>query len=315
MEAQHLTNKRIINFLNKGHTLLLDGGLSNQLEEQGFDLNSALWSADLLMKQPHAIIEAHKHYLNAGAQCLITASYQATVAGFKSIGLSDEQAKALIISSVQLAKRAVDEFVEDNPSTEKPFIAASIGPYGASLADGSEYHGDYNVSDEVLKAHHQAQIALLATTTADLFACETIPSLQEARVLKALLEKEMKPAWLSFSCKNGKQLNDGIRIEDCVKEFSHTNTPFALGINCTNPKYIVELIERIKNTCPDKFIVVYPNSGENYDPQYKTWHGTSTPNECGQAAKDWLQAGAHILGGCCRMGPKHIASIKRTLNL
>jgi len=314
MNKPLFTNHRIINFLNKGNKLLLDGGLSNQLEDQGFDLNNKLWSANLLLSQPRAIVDAHLHYLKSGAQCLITASYQATVSGLVNSGLTKQQAFELIISSVKLAQQAVDEYLLEQPSIERPFVAASIGPYGASLADGSEYHGNYGVSDEVLKSHHQAQLTLLAQTDADILACETIPSLQEALVLKELLIKETKPAWLSFSCKNGQQLNDGTPIEECVKEFNKGFNPIALGVNCTNPKYIVELIKRIKSTCPDKFIVVYPNSGEEYDANSKQWHGTASPSECGIASETWLKAGATIVGGCCRMGPQHISSIKAALN-
>jgi len=305
---------RIFNFLNEGKKLLSDGGMSNQLESQGFDLNNDLWSAHLLLSHSRAIVDAHLYYLNAGAQCLITASYQATVSGLIQSGLNEQQAGDLIISSVLLAQQAIDEFMLNNPHTERPFVAASIGPYGASLADGSEYHGNYGVNDEVLKTHHQAQLTFLAQTNADLFACETIPSLQEARILKELLEKQMKPAWLSFSCRNGQQLNDGTPIEECVKEFNHSVNPIALGVNCTNPKYIVELIKRIKSTCPEKFVVVYPNSGEDYDPISKTWHGTASPSECGHASISWLNAGANIIGGCCRMGPQHISSIKQAMN-
>ena len=313
MNSPSFKNLRILNFLNEGKTLLLDGGMSNQLEDQGFDLNNELWSAHLLLSQPRAIVDAHLHYLNAGAQCLITASYQATVSGLIQSGLNEQQAGELITSSVSLAQQAIDEFLIKNPNTERPFVAASIGPYGASLADGSEYHGKYGVNDEVLRDHHQAQITLLAQTNADLLECETIPSLQEARILKELLEKQIKPAWLSFSCKNGQQLNDGTPIEECVKEFNNTVNPIALGINCTNPKYIVELIKRIKSACPEKLIVVYPNSGEDYDANSKAWYGTSSPSECGHASVSWINAGADIIGGCCRMGPQHISSIKRAM--
>ncbi|NMP15611.1 homocysteine S-methyltransferase [Thalassotalea sp. Y01] len=308
-----LKDHRIIEFLNQGNTLLLDGGMSNQLEEQGFDLNNSLWSAQLLLSAPTAIVAAHLHYLKSGAQCVITASYQASVAELTKLGLSENQASDLIVSSVTLAQHAVEQFMQLNPDAMRPFVAASIGPYGASLADGSEYHGNYGVSDEVLKTHHQTQMSLLTQTDADMLACETVPSLQEARVLTELLNKQTKPAWLSFSCKNGQQLNDGTPIEECVAALRDSANPIAFGVNCTNPTYMVELIERIKSVCNDKFIVVYPNSGEDYDAQSKTWHGTATPNECGLASEQWLNAGANIIGGCCRMGPKHIASIKAAL--
>lgn len=329
MRTPSINKSRVVNYLNAGKPLLLDGGMSNQLEDQGFDLNNALWSAHLLVSDPDAIVQAHLHYLNAGAQCLITASYQASLDGLMQVNfpshsseadtsenyLSKDQAIDLIFSSVSLAEQAVNQFCLENANALRPFIAASIGPYGAYLADGSEYNGNYGVSDEVISDHHQAQIAILEKTGADMLACETVPSIQEARVLKSLLEKTSMPAWLSFSCMNGKQLNDGSPIEKCVALFSDSSNPIALGVNCTNPKYMVELIERIKSVCPNKFIIVYPNSGEDYDASNKTWHGTATPSECGNASQHWLNAGANIIGGCCRMGPEHIISIKNHLAL
>ena len=314
MNTSCMNNSRLVAHLSKGKKLLLDGGMSNQLEDQGFDLNNALWSAHLLLSQPEAIVEAHRHYLDAGAQCLITTSYQASISGLINTGLTQDEAVKLIISSVTLAQQAVNEYCLNNPTKERPFVAASVGPYGAYLADGSEYNGHYNVTDDVLRKHHKAQISILSKTDADLMACETVPSLQEALVLRELLAKEVMPAWISFSCKNGQQLNDGTPIEDCVELFKGTANPVALGVNCTNPKYIVELVQRIKAVCPEKFIVVYPNSGEDYDATTKTWHGTATPGECGHASEHWLNAGANIIGGCCRMGPEHISSIKNVLD-
>lgn len=329
MHSSSINESRIVTYLKTGKPLLLDGGMSNQLEDQGFDLNNALWSAHLLVSEPDAIVQAHLHYLKAGAQCLITASYQASIDGLMQANLlthsanadvndnhlSKEKAVELIRSSVTLAEQAVNQFCKDNPTSLRPFVAASIGPYGAYLADGSEYNGNYGVSDEIISDHHQAQIEVLEKTGADILACETVPSIQEARVLKSLLEKTSMPAWLSFSCMNGKQLNDGTPIEECVAIFRDSDNPIALGVNCTNPKYMVELIERIKSACPNKFIIVYPNSGEDYDASNKTWHGTATPSECGSASKQWLNAGANIIGGCCRMGPEHIISIKKQLAL
>jgi len=314
MFKEQIKSSHIYRYLTNNKVLLLDGGLSNQLESQGFNLNSELWSADLLISQPSAIVQAHKHYLAAGAQCLITASYQATISGFMKIGYTEEEAKLILLSSIDLALKAIDEFSCENPKLkDNLFVAASVGPYGASLADGSEYHGNYGVDDEVLLRHHRKQISLLANSSADILACETIPSLQEALVLKKLLSAETKPAWISFSCKNGQQLNDGTPIEECVEAFTESHNPIALGVNCTNPKYVEELLQRIKQTCPTHFIIGYPNSGEDYDATTKSWHGTSTPHECGVASKHWLQAGANIIGGCCRMGPQHIASIKKAL--
>ena len=196
----------------------------------------------------------------------------------------------------------------------KPLIAASIGPYGAFLADGSEYHGDYGVSDETLREFHLDRIRLLDRSNADFFACETIPSFQEAKVLAEILKQSNKSAWLSFSCKDELHLNDGTNIEECVSFFAGHPKVFAVGVNCTAPKYISGLIKSIKTRSGTKKIVVYPNLGEAYNAESKTWFGLADPNLFLTMAKEWIELGTDILGGCCRIGPDHIRYISRYLN-
>lgn len=300
--------------LRSGRGIILDGGLSNQLEQQGFDLNNPLWSAVLLKQQPAAIIEAHRHYLEAGADCIITASYQASIPGFEAIGISREEASRLITLSVSLAQTAIEEYLKKTPDCQqRPMVAASIGPYGAALADGSEYRGNYAIGDDKLREFHQQRLQLLDQTDADILACETIPSMQEARVLHGLLLSVKTDAWFSFSCRDGQHLNDGTSIEEAVGLFSGHPKVLAIGVNCTAPQYMEEIIGRIHRVLPDKAIIVYPNSGEQYDPDTKNWHGISSPGETARAAISWSRAGATIIGGCCRMGPSHIREIKQQL--
>lgn len=300
--------------LASGAPIILDGGLATELEAQGHDLGSDLWSAELLRHKPQAIINAHRAYFDAGANCTISASYQASKAGFMARGLSAGEAKALILKSVELAITAREEFLAANPDIEiGPFVAASIGPYGACLADGSEYTGNYNIDDASLIEFHQERLHWLDNSGADVLACETIPSLQEAKVLHALLELSKTPSWIAFSCKDGKHLNDGTPIKDCATLFAGHSRVKAIGVNCTSPVYINALITEIKQITPRQNIVVYPNSGEVYDASNNSWHGTATPIECGHAARTWLEHGANIIGGCCRMGPAHIKEIKRNL--
>jgi len=297
------------NILQLKKVIVLDGGLSNQLESQGFDLNNTLWSASWLRDNEAEIIKAHRLYLEAGADCIITASYQASEKGFIAQGIESDVALKLISKSVALAQQAVDEYLLSNKSDFRPLVAASIGPYGACQADGSEYHGEYGISDNELLAFHQTRLQLLDKTNADIIACETIPSFQEARVLHNLLLSVDTPAWVSFSCKNEYQINDGTLLEKVVQLFSEHPNVLAIGINCTAPEYITDLINVIKQYARDKVIVVYPNSGEKYDPVNKHWRGISSPESCGVAAISWVEAGARIVGGCCRMGPEHIREI------
>ena len=293
------------------YPLLIDGGLSNVLESNGHDLNNKLWSAQLLETDPEAIIQAHCAYLVSGAQCITTASYQASVQGFMEMGRDQKASEALLLNSVELAEKAIERALTLGHINTKPLVAASVGPYGAFLADGSEYRGDYGVSEEVLKEFHADRIRLLDNSNADIIACETIPSFKEAKVLGGLLNQTNKPSWISFSCKNGKQLNDGTAIDECVSLFAEHRKVFAVGVNCTAPKHVSALIIAIKNKCGSKKIVVYPNSGEAYNAKSKTWMGTSDPELFTRMAEEWIALGADIIGGCCRIGPDHIGAIRQ----
>ena len=300
--------------LAQDRPIILDGGLGTELDRRGYDISTPLWSAELLMNNPRAIKDIHRAYLDAGAQCITCASYQASIAGFAAMGLSPEQARELFVKSVDLAKSAVGEFLQQNPDCGyQPLVAASIGPYGAYLADGSEYNGDYGVDDQTLLEFHRQRLIWLDATAADVLACETIPSFQEARVLCQLLEKVNTPAWLSFSCRDERNLNDGSRLRQVVALFEQLPGVVAIGVNCTAPQYIQSLIGEIKAASWTRAIVVYPNSGEGYDADDKVWYGTETPLECAVAARGWYQAGAKIIGGCCRMGPAHVREIATEL--
>jgi len=284
--------------------------LATELEARGIDLSSELWSAKILREQPEAIRAAHLAYFEAGAECTISASYQATQGALMNLGMSAAEADALMVRSVDLAREAREVFMASRaPGTEPPLVAASVGPYGASLADGSEYTGQYNVDDETLMAFHGDRLNLLDGSGADLLACETIPSLQEAKVLHALLETTILPAWVSFSCKDGQHLNDGTLIRDCARLFAGHPRVKAIGVNCSSPVYINSLINEIRDEESGLAVVVYPNSGETYDAEGNCWHGTATPLECGVAAGAWWESGASVVGGCCRMGPEHILEI------
>ncbi len=291
------------------YPLLLDGGLSNQLESQGCNLDQPLWTAKILQTDPEAIVQAHLAYLEAGAQCIITASYQATIAGFIKIGIHPEEAKKLILKSVDLAGIAIERYQRIHPEKNKKYIAASIGPYGAFLADGSEYTGDYGLTDEELMDFHESRIALLDRSKADFLACETIPSYQEAKVLAEILSKCRKMAWMTFSCKNEKYINDGTSIEKCIELLNEHPQIFALGVNCTKPSYISDLIIRIKAHCKMKKVVIYPNSGEPYSVKMKSWVRPREAQFSTDLVKEWLRLGAEIVGGCCRVGPEQIAEI------
>lgn len=280
------------------------------LEKFGCDLNHKLWTAKLIQSNPELILKAHMAYLQAGATCITSAGYQATVEGFMELGENKSQARKLLLRSVDLALKARDLFVLKNQIDTPIYVSASMGPYGAFLADGSEYRGNYKITEQQLRLFHASRIELLASSGADFFAFETIPSIVEVKVLASLLKVTSKPSWISFSCKNELYMNDGSKISDAAKIIANHPTVFAIGVNCTAPKYISKIIKTIKMAAPNKKIIVYPNSGEVYHSKSKSWLGMSHPAAFEKMAIEWNEIGADIIGGCCRIGPEYIDKIK-----
>ncbi|BBH18763.1 homocysteine S-methyltransferase YbgG [Paenibacillus baekrokdamisoli] len=292
--------------------MVLDGALSTELERRGCNLNDSLWSAKILMENPKIIGQVHTDYFAAGADCAITSSYQATIDGYIKHGLSEAEAVRLIQTSVHIAVQARDDFwngLEDKTSRPQPIVAASVGPYGAYLADGSEYRGDYKLNEQELMEFHRPRIKALIAAGADILACETIPCMLEARAIAALL-KEFPGvyAWISFSAKDELHVSNGERIADCAEWLDKHDQVAAIGVNCTSPKYVPSLINEISRQTK-KPILVYPNSGEHYDASTRDWQGATYGESFSCSARSWYDQGAQLIGGCCRTNPDDIHSI------
>lgn len=300
-------------FLEHQGVLILDGGLATELEARGCDLSDELWSARLLLDDPDLIRQVHYDYLAAGADCIISASYQATIPGLMRRGLREAEAAALLTRSVELAQQARDDFWAEPANRAgrlRPLVAASVGPYGAALADGSEYRGDYDLSEDELAAWHRPRWRVLAQSGADLLACETIPSYREALALRRLIEETPQtPVWVSFSARDGDHISDGTPLTVCVAVVEGVEQVVAVGVNCTAPRYIPSLIEAAR-AATTKPLVVYPNSGERYDATGRGWVGESDPAEFGTYSREWRKLGAALIGGCCRTKPAHIRQIR-----
>ncbi|MHC3469744.1 homocysteine S-methyltransferase [Streptomyces sp. 7R007] len=287
-------------------TVVLDGGMSNQLESAGHDLSDELWSARLLAERPEAITEAHLAYFEAGADVAITASYQATFEGFEKRGIGHERAAELLSLSVELAREAARRAGAGRPL----WVAASAGPYGAMLADGSEYRGRYGLSVAELEAFHRPRLEVLAAAAPDVLALETVPDADEAAALLRAVRGLGVPAWMSYTV-DGERTRAGQPLEEAFALAAEVDEVIAVGVNCCAPRDVERAVE-IAARVTGKPVVVYPNSGEAWDAEARAWNGRSTftPEE----VTGWREAGARLIGGCCRVGPQAIASLTETLS-
>lgn len=301
-------------------TIILDGALGTEMEYRGHDISSDLWSAQYLLNQPQVIQEIHEAYVLAGSDVITTASYQATIPGLVRAGLSETEAVKVIASTVTLAKTAIVSAWERLDASERagrpyPLVAASVGPYAAYLADGSEYTGLYQVTAEELKDFHRPRIATLIEAGADFLALETIPNFLEVEALVDLLTEEFPKveSYMSFTSQDGEHLSDGTPIELAAERCQEASNILALGLNCTAPHYIEGLLKKLAEVT-DKPLLTYPNSGEIYDGQTKTWH--QDPDHDHTLAENsliWQGYGVRLFGGCCRTRPSDIAELAQEL--
>jgi homocysteine S-methyltransferase len=286
---------------------ILDGGFATELERRGHDLSDDLWSARLLRDDPDEIIATHLAFFRAGADVATTASYQASVEGFVRHGLSADAAAELLRDSVRLARIAA-ALAEAEDGVPR-LVAASIGPYGAVLADGSEYNGDYGVTDEFLRDFHRPRMALLADAGADLLAIETVPSAQEAAALLAVLDEmpSATRAWLSYSCADERLTRRGDDASAAFALAASSTRVVAVGVNCTAPEHVTGLVTRAV-AASGKPAIAYPNSGEGWDAASRSWSGSGASVDAA-LAREWVTAGAAYVGGCCRVGSADIARL------
>ncbi|PRQ08620.1 homocysteine S-methyltransferase [Enhygromyxa salina] len=297
---------RLRELLERAPFVILDGGLATELERDGATLDDPLWSAKMLIEQPARVRAVHRRYVEAGADLITTASYQATIPGLLARGLDEDSAHALLRDSVVIARAAA------SPST---LVAASIGSFGAFLADGSEYRGDYGLDRAALVAFHSPRVAVLSAAGPDLLAFETIPSALEAAAIAELLNASSGPcAWVSFSLRPGSDVavSDGTPLREAVAPLLGHPRIAAIGVNCVDPREVLPAIDALvtleASAGSGEVIFAYPNSGERWVEH--AWTGPQTELEqFTELAGRWLDAGARMIGGCCRTGPGHVRAL------
>jgi homocysteine S-methyltransferase len=288
---------------------VLDGAMATELERKGFDLDGPLWSAQVLESSPQAIAAVHREYLEAGADCLLTASYQVSAEGFQKIGFAPQDAAKAAANALRASVALAEKVRSEYGSARKIWIAASLGPYGAMLHNGAEYHGNYDCQFDDLVEFHGRRIAVLTQTNADFLAFESIPSLEEARAILAALQPYPDvAAYLSFTCRDGTHVSHGETLRACAVLLDTQPQVIGIGVNCTAPELIGSLIGELRKIT-NKPIIVYPNSGEQWDAVHRCWHGHGQIQAFAELAERWRGAGAQWIGGCCRTGPEHVRAV------
>ncbi|HEX5016744.1 MAG TPA: homocysteine S-methyltransferase [Actinomycetes bacterium] len=286
--------------------VLLDGGLSTTLEGLGHDISGDLWSARLLRDDPAAILQAHRAFFAAGAEVATTATYQATFDGFAHHGIDNDETETLMRRGVQLAREAADS------SGHPTWVAASAGPYGAMLADGSEYTGAYGFTVRELRNFHRPRLEVLAATDADVLAFETIPTATEVEAVLAEIDGTAIDCWLSVSI-TGDTTRAGEPLDDVFGMTRGVDELVAVGVNCSTPSDATAAVSRA--AASGHPVVIYPNSGEGWDAVHRTWvAGSTTGNAEEWPVDEWVAAGARLVGGCCRIGPDQIAALGKHLH-
>jgi homocysteine S-methyltransferase len=299
-------------FVLRRGAVVLDGGLASELERRGVDLGDPLWSARALLDAPGAIEAVHRDYLEAGADVVTSATYQATLPGLLARGLSEEAAAEALREGVRLALRARDAFPLPS-GAPRPLVAASIGSYGAFLATGAEYRGGYGLSVDALAAWHRPRVRIFERSGADLLAFETIPSREEVEaIVRVLGEDDGPPAWIAFSATHGARIADGTPVDEAFAIAGSSPRCVAVGVNCVTPELIGPLLARGRSGT-DRPLIAYPNRGDVWDPISRSWIRRESPVDLGGLVPAWRAAGAVLIGGCCRTTPADIRSIVAAL--
>ncbi|MBM7052289.1 homocysteine S-methyltransferase [Rothia sp. ZJ1223] len=306
-----MTTHRFSQLLATDPLVVADGAMATELEKLGVDTANQLWSATALIDHPQAIAEVHRSYFEAGAHIATTNTYQANVPAFVESGLTEAESVQLVKKAVNIAVKTRHEYAEENHQDARLLVvAASIGPYGAYLADGSEYTGNYSLTLTEFKDFHRQRMQLVDEAGADVFALETMPNGDEVRALVDLLAQEFSEseAWVSLSLKDSHHLCDGTALSELLPVLDASPQVVAVGLNCTAQEN-VEPALRALSALTTKPLITYPNSGEEYDPVTKTWALKDSTANLALNTEWWQAAGARVIGGCCRTAPADIAEI------
>ena len=291
----------------KNNIKLLDGSMSYPLELDGYNLNNRLWTGDALINNPELIKKIHKGYIDSGADYLLTSTYQISYDILKEKGIDSEEIKEVFQKSLDLAKEAIIE-----ANTKKDIkVVASLGPFASYKKNASEYIGIYDSTDEDIYNFHTNNLNIIKEIDYEIILYETIPSLREIKILSMIFDKLNKEIWVSMTCNDDINFRDGSSIPEACNILSVFDNISTIGLNCFSPLYFEEACKMLKNNTKKK-IIIYPNSGEIYNPVEKIWTGNKLYED--KMIKKWLSLSPDIIGGCCRVGYDDIKKMREEID-
>ena len=286
---------------------LLDGSMSFPMEQLGYNLKNKLWTGMALISDPDIIKNIHKDYINAGADYISTSTYQVSYDRLQNMGYQSSEIKKVFQKSVDLVKEAIKE----SGSKKEIKIVGSFGPFASYDPNASEYVGKYNSTDDEIKNFHLNNINIIEETDLDIILYETIPCLREIKILSKILSQTNKEIWISITCNENIEFRDGSSFKEACKIISQIEQITTMGINCFSPLLVEKALKELKKYS-NKKTLVYPNSGEKYNPKDKYWSGKNEFNNL--MIKNWLSLSPDIIGGCCRVGYNNIKKMREEID-
>jgi homocysteine S-methyltransferase len=292
--------------------ILLDGAMGTELEHRGVDTSTPIWSALALLEAPRLIEQIHREYLEAGAEIITTNTFRTHRRNLERVGMGEEAGR-LTALAVAIAQAAVRSYrVENAKRSPNPaegrvaFVAGGISPLEDSYTMAP-------LPRRVYLHEHAEMAGNLAAAGVDLLLLETMKEIAESEAAAEAAAGTKLPFGVSFICKLDGRLFSGESLAEAVRAIE-PHGPVFVGVNCTAaPSIGVALAElRAATKLP---ISVYANPSHTEDYQHWGESEAAEPATYARLAVEWLQGGAHLVGGCCGTTPEHIAHLAALQNV
>lgn len=286
----------------------MDGGMGQELRRRGIKGSNILWSAYALVTAPQCVVQIHRDYINAGAQIITTNTYSTIRRRLDDAAIGSSFEK-LNVAAGELAMAARDECHSD------VLIAGSLPPLQGS------YRPDLVEEFDIIEPFYREQAEILAPYI-DFFLCETMSSSMEAKAAASGAASTGKPVWVSWTLKDGGSnlLRSGETISEAHAELKDIPVSGFL-VNCSSPESITQAMDDLGALSEfpvggyaNAFAGIPKNWSLTTDASMPGVRDDLTPQVYAEHAQRWITRGARIVGGCCEVGPEHIAHLHQSIH-